>query len=56
MVAYVRAHRAHLGVPLYTLSLGAGTQVLKALGSDARPGRSAPPRPHRCAPPYGIRA
>lgn len=36
VVAYVRAHRAHLGVPLYTLSLGAGTQVLKALGSDAR--------------------
>jgi ABC-type branched-subunit amino acid transport system substrate-binding protein len=24
VVAYVRAHRAHLGVPVYTLSLGAG--------------------------------
>ncbi|WP_454706613.1 ABC transporter substrate-binding protein [Delftia acidovorans] len=36
VVAYVRAHRAHLGVPVYTLSLGAGTAVLKALGEDAR--------------------
>ncbi len=36
VVAYVRAHRAQLGVPLYTLSLGAGTQVLRALGEDAR--------------------
>ncbi len=36
VVAYVREHRAQLGVPLYTLSLGAGTQVLRALGEDAR--------------------
>ncbi len=36
VVAYVRAHRAHLGVPLYTLSLGAGAQVIRSLGSDAR--------------------
>ena len=36
VVAYVRAHRAHLGVPVYTLSLGAGTAMLKALGEDAR--------------------
>lgn len=36
VVAYVRANRAHLGVPIYTLSLGAGTAVLKALGDDAR--------------------
>ncbi len=36
VVAYVRAHRAQVGVPLYTLSLGAGAQVIKALGDDAR--------------------
>lgn len=36
VVAYVRANREHLGVPVYTLSLGAGTAVLKALGDDAR--------------------
>lgn len=36
VVAYVRAHRAHVGVPLYTLSLGAGAQVIRALGDDAR--------------------
>ena len=36
VVAYVRANRAHLGVPVYTLSLGAGSAVLKALGDDAR--------------------
>ena len=36
VVAYVRAHRAQLGVPVYTLSLGAGEQVIKALGDDAR--------------------
>ena len=36
VVAYVRAHRAHLGVPVYTLSLGVGTAMLKALGEDAR--------------------
>ena len=33
--AYVRANRAELGVPIYTLSLGAGAAVLKALGKDA---------------------
>lgn len=36
VVAYVRANRAHLGVPVYTLSLGAGSAVLNALGEDAR--------------------
>ncbi|WP_313147000.1 ABC transporter substrate-binding protein [Diaphorobacter nitroreducens] len=36
VVAYVRANKAHLGVPVYTLSLGAGAQVIRALGSDAR--------------------
>ena len=36
VVAYVRAHRANLGVPIHTLSLGAGSAVLKALGDDAR--------------------
>jgi ABC-type branched-subunit amino acid transport system substrate-binding protein len=36
VVAYVRAHRAHMGVPLYTLSLGAGERVIQALGDDAR--------------------
>lgn len=36
VVAYVRANKTLLGVPVYTLSLGAGTAVLKALGDDAR--------------------
>ena len=38
VVAYVRAHKAQFGggVPVYTLSLGAGSAVLKALGDDAR--------------------
>lgn len=36
VVAFVRANRAHLGVPVYTLSLGAGAAVLQALGEDAR--------------------
>jgi branched-chain amino acid transport system substrate-binding protein len=36
VVAYVRAHKAHLGVPVYTLSLGAGAQAIRALGDDAR--------------------
>ena len=38
VVAYMRAHKAQFGggVPVYTLSLGAGTAVLKALGDDAR--------------------
>jgi ABC-type branched-subunit amino acid transport system substrate-binding protein len=49
VVAYVRAHKAHMGVPIYTLSLGAGTQVIKALGPDAHGlavARTTPP-PHR---------
>src|SRR5690606_8634324 len=51
VVAYVRAHRAQQpGVPVYTLSLGAGEQVLTALGDGARGwggarGRPPPPRP-----------
>ena len=36
VVAYVRANRAHIGVPVYTLSLGAGAFVLQALGEEAR--------------------
>jgi branched-chain amino acid transport system substrate-binding protein len=36
VVTYVRANRAHLGVPVYALSLAAGSAVLKALGEDAR--------------------
>ena len=36
VVAFVRACRAHLGVPIYALSLSAGSAVLKALGDDAR--------------------
>ena len=36
VVAFVRANRAHLGVPVYTLSLGAGAAVLQSLGEDAR--------------------
>lgn len=36
VVAYVRANRAHLGVPIYTLSLSVGSSTLKALGDDAR--------------------
>jgi branched-chain amino acid transport system substrate-binding protein len=36
VVAYVRAHKANLGVPVYTLSLGAGAQAIRALGDDAR--------------------
>ncbi|MFN4120856.1 ABC transporter substrate-binding protein [Acidovorax sp.] len=36
VVAFVRANRAQLGVPVYTLSLGAGAAVLQALGEDAR--------------------
>ncbi|MFY3386817.1 ABC transporter substrate-binding protein [Paracidovorax sp. MALMAid1276] len=36
VVTFVRANRAHVGVPVYTLSLGAGAAVLKALGEDAR--------------------
>ena len=36
VVAFVRASKANLGVPIYALSLSAGTAVLKALGDDAR--------------------
>ncbi len=36
VVAYVRAHRAHAGVPVYTFSLSVGSAILKALGDDAR--------------------
>ncbi|GAB2600371.1 hypothetical protein GCM10027034_36890 [Ramlibacter solisilvae] len=33
---YVKAHRAHLGVPIYTSSVSIGSSGLKALGDDAR--------------------
>ena len=36
VVAFVRASRANFGVPIYALSLSAGSAVLKALGDDAR--------------------
>jgi branched-chain amino acid transport system substrate-binding protein len=36
VVAYVKANRALLGVPVYTLSLSVGSSILKALGDDAR--------------------
>jgi len=36
VVAYVKANRAHLGVPVYTFSLSVGSAILKALGDDAR--------------------
>lgn len=36
VVAYVRANRAALGVPVYTFSLSVGSAILKALGDDAR--------------------
>jgi ABC-type branched-subunit amino acid transport system substrate-binding protein len=36
VVTYVKANRAHLGVPVYTLSLSVGATVLKALGEEAR--------------------
>jgi ABC-type branched-subunit amino acid transport system substrate-binding protein len=36
VVAYVKANRAHLGVPVYTFSLSVGSAMLKALGEDAR--------------------
>ena len=36
VVAFVRANRVNLGVPVYALSLSAGAAVLKALGDDAR--------------------
>jgi len=36
VVSYVKANRAHLGVPVYTLSLSVGSAVLKALGDEAR--------------------
>lgn len=36
VVAYVKANRTHLGVPVYTFSLSVGSSILKALGDDAR--------------------
>jgi branched-chain amino acid transport system substrate-binding protein len=36
VVPYVKANRAHLGVPVYTFSLSVGSAILKALGDDAR--------------------
>ncbi|MBE7369540.1 ABC transporter substrate-binding protein [Ramlibacter pallidus] len=36
VVAYVKANRAHAGVPIYTFSLSVGSAILKALGEDAR--------------------
>lgn len=36
VVAYVKANRAHAGVPVYTFSLSVGASTLKALGDDAR--------------------
>jgi branched-chain amino acid transport system substrate-binding protein len=36
VVAYVKANRALLGVPVYTFSLSVGSAILKALGDDAR--------------------
>lgn len=36
VVAYVKANRAYLGVPVYTFSLSVGSSILKALGDDAR--------------------
>lgn len=36
VVSYVKAHRALLGVPVYTFSLSIGSAILKALGEDAR--------------------
>lgn len=36
VVSYVKANRAFLGAPVYTLSLSAGSFILKALGDDAR--------------------
>ncbi len=36
VVSYVKANRAHLGVPVYTFSLSVGSSILKALGDDAR--------------------
>lgn len=36
VVDYVRANKAHVGVPIYTFSLAAGATVLGALGDTAR--------------------
>ncbi|RZJ24658.1 MAG: ABC transporter substrate-binding protein [Haliea sp.] len=36
VVPYIKANRAHLGVPIYTFSLSVGSAILKALGDDAR--------------------
>lgn len=36
VIGYVKANRAYTGLPVYTLSLSAGSAILKALGDDAR--------------------
>ena len=36
VVSYVKANRAHVGVPVYTLSLSVAAATIKALGEDAR--------------------
>ncbi len=36
VVSYVKANRAYVGAPVYTLSLSVGSSILKALGDDAR--------------------
>lgn len=36
MVAFVKAARAHVGVPIYAVSISNSPQILKALGDDAR--------------------
>jgi ABC-type branched-subunit amino acid transport system substrate-binding protein len=36
VVSYIKANRAYLGAPIYTLSLAIGSAILKALGEDVR--------------------
>lgn len=36
VIGYIKANRAHAGLPVYTLSLSVGSAILKALGDDAR--------------------
>jgi ABC-type branched-subunit amino acid transport system substrate-binding protein len=36
MVAFVKAARAHVGVPIYAVSISNSPQILKALGDEAR--------------------
>lgn len=36
VVAYIKANKALLGVPVYTFSLSVGVAIVKALGNDAR--------------------